>query len=200
MKTGKNTTATTTAWLLSVPVMPNQALKIGARATIGVALTATANGVRPSLTVRKRVERTARSTPAMMPTTSPLTAMRPVSQPACRSVGHWPVSCAHIDVGRGSRNSRIPSSRTPPSHAPRNMAPVTNGGTRARSLPALTIRPPRHAGPREPRSKPRRTSGPHGCPRCAHRGRPRRSSGCVPAGATARRHDSTGTPTRRWNA
>ena len=82
MNTGKKTTATTTAWLLSVPVIPNQALKMGARATMGVALTATASGVRPSSRVRNRVVTRARSTPATIPTTRPLTAMRPVSHPA----------------------------------------------------------------------------------------------------------------------
>ena len=75
MKIGKNTRITTMAWFERGETRPNQALKIGARAMIGTALSATANGVMISFAVRNRVTRRAATTPKTTPNRSPVTMM-----------------------------------------------------------------------------------------------------------------------------
>ena len=151
MNTGKNTTATTTAWLLSDPVIPNQALKMGARATIGVALTATASGVNPSWATRNRVVNTASSTPSRIPASRPLTAIRPVSQPAWRISPHSSPRRARIELGRGSRNSWIPNPATAPSQRASPATPTTRGGAAAQNRDNLTPQPPQPVRPPVPR-------------------------------------------------
>ena len=79
MKIGKKTRATTTAWFERGDNSPNQALNIGASATIGTALTATAKGVRVSLAVRNAVTNKAAAMPKNTPASKPLTTMNPVT-------------------------------------------------------------------------------------------------------------------------
>ena len=188
MKTGKKTTAITTAWLLSVPVIPNQALKMGARATMGVALTTTASGVSPSSRVRKRVVTKASATPAMMPISRPLTAIHPVSHMAWRRTGQLSTSSSMIDVGLGNRNSRIPNPLTNASQSRRPTTPTVIGGPRTairpRSRRTITRRPLRPGALHGSQWPSRRRLDLAAYRRCAHLGQRQLQSGYDRAVAT----------------
>ena len=66
-------------------VMPNQLFIIGARAMIGVELTAIANGMTPSLIKVQRAVAKAMPIPNTLPIAKPPTASRIVNKPAGRT-------------------------------------------------------------------------------------------------------------------
>ena len=173
---------------------------MGARATMGVALTTTASGVSPSSRVRKRVVTKASATPAMMPISRPLTAIHPVSHMAWRRTGQLSTSSSMIEVGFGNKNSRIPNPLTTASQSRRPTTPTVIGGPRTEIRPrncrTIIRHPPRLGALRGSQSPSQRRLDLAAYCRCAHLDQHQLQSGYGRDVVTTPRLDWKERPTR----
>ena len=129
--------------------MENQLLKIGARATIGVALAAIATGSMPS---RKRTQRAAASEvskAADTPMTKPPRASERVLNPAPHTTSHVSTKLEMISLGLGSTNVSIPKRRVRPSQRRITTRKENSAGRYLppNSLIAAGVRPPTGTSP-----------------------------------------------------
>ena len=141
MKTGKKTSATTTAWFERGDNSPNQALKIGAKATMGTAFTATARGVSVWLAVLNAVTNRAAATPSNTPATRPVTTMNPVTLVAVWIAAEFSAAAPAISEGGGRTNPSGRVSHNSSSQPPNPMTAAMIGGSSSCSR-LIEARPP----------------------------------------------------------
>ena len=112
-------------------VLANMLLNTGTSTMIGMALSATANGVTSSLTTLNRIRTKLSPTPQSTPNSSPTNALAPVTTIASYTFGQLSSRLDQIADGDGSRNGWMSNTRTMASQVPRNSAPTMSGGTSA---------------------------------------------------------------------
>jgi hypothetical protein len=140
-------------------VEANIVLRIGVRATIGIAAAAAVSGVSNSSSTRRREASSAASNPAASPSASPTSALRPVSQVAVRIGPRFSRNCSKMALGFGSTNGSMSRSSTNTSQSRRKPTPNSSGGQRPAKMrpdqtaPVLTATPRAsgRAAPRAPR-------------------------------------------------
>src|SRR4051812_27090283 len=118
----------------------NQALKIGAKAMIGIAFAAIAIGMSARPSDWKRPTTTAKAIPADEPITNPQNASLNVYQPALQSESRCSKNVRTISDGRGSRNCWMSNSAIIPSQRTIPRTKTTSAGTQSASL--RPTRPP----------------------------------------------------------
>ena len=134
MSTGKkHSTAAITifeSWLS----VPNQLFVIGAKAMIGIAFAAIANGIRAVASSRQRARIRATTIPAEQPITQPPKASSNVNHPAPQSVSRSVHSVRVMSEGGGSRKFWMSSPRTSPSHSAMPATKTTTAGNQSQRL------------------------------------------------------------------
>ena len=106
-------------------MIPNQLLAIGAKATMGMALAAIANGIRAPRANAYRAVRKATMRPATRPIANPPAASISVVTPARNSSSASSAKAPAMALGAGSRKRSIRKARTKSSQSrmpPRNTA------------------------------------------------------------------------------
>ena len=139
MKIGKNTSTTTTAWLERGDRSPNQALKIGASAMIGTALTATARGVSVSLAARKAVTSRANVAPTTTPASRPVTMMKPVTPVAVMMASKFSATALPMSEGGGSTKPSGRNTARIASQPPKMTTAAIIGGSQERSSAFVAV-------------------------------------------------------------
>jgi hypothetical protein len=109
-------------------VEANIVLKIGVRATIGIAAIAAASGVSISSSARTRDASSAAITPATIPIARPTRAFSPVMRAASRMVSCCRRSCSKIALGLGSTKGSMSRASTNHSQSSRKPTPKMIGG------------------------------------------------------------------------
>ena len=121
----------------------NHALKIGAKAMIGIALAAIAIGISALPSVRKRPISVATTMPPSEPSAKPPSASSNVYQPAGQSVCRWSQNALTIDVGFGSRNCWMWNAAIAPCQTTIPSTKTTIAGTHSRAwrpmLPGVIV-------------------------------------------------------------
>ena len=123
--------------------VPNQLFVIGAKAMIGTAFAAMANGISAVASVRQRASTSAKTIAAPQPITQPPNASWNVNQPAPQSVSRSVQKASTIAEGAGSRKFWTSRARTRPSQSAIPPTKTTTAGiqsqtprpTRAPSVP-----------------------------------------------------------------
>ena len=130
--TGKKTSSAATIILETGFVIPNQALKIGAMAMIGMALAATAKGRTASRAVAQRATMKATTTPATVPMSRPPTASNSVAWAAAKSgqrpAPQFSTRAAPIAEGGGRMNVRMARARVKSSQPTSTVMATTTAG------------------------------------------------------------------------
>ena len=127
-------------------VLANMLLNTGTSTMIGIALSATANGVTSSFTTLNRISTKLSATPLITPKMRPTRAFAPVTSMASQTLLQLSPSVDAIDDGAGSRNGWMSNTRTMICQVPTNNTPTINGGTSTFQIERRTlIDPPRRA-------------------------------------------------------